>query len=142
MSSTGVTIGYGSEIAVGRGDPLAFTVLAGADDFDFPAQEVDDVEVTHHGSPNGTKEFIPGLRDNGEVSFQIHYVPASDTDTVLQAIADSREAVQIRITPANGGTAEYYAAYCKRYGRTAPVQDKMMAEVSFRINGRVAAPGT
>jgi len=139
MSSTGVTLGYGTGIRIGRGDPVVWTELDGVGDVDFPNGEADEVEVTHMKSPARTKEYIQGLIDNGLVAVPVHWVPGSDTDVLLTAIRDSGEAVQIEFTaPGAGASAEPFAGFCKTYKRTAPINDKMMAEAAFRINGLVA----
>lgn len=36
-----------------------------------------DIEVTHLGSDDATKEFIPGLTDAGELSFSVNYLAAN-----------------------------------------------------------------
>lgn len=140
--STGVNIGYGTIVRVGRDDGagnITFTQLLGIDDIDLPSAQADEIEVTHMQSPNNTKEFIGGLIDNGEVSIGMHYVPGSDVDVLLQAIADTRETIQLEFTVANGGTAETYAAFLKQYQRHAPVKDAMKADATFRISGKVVA---
>jgi hypothetical protein len=140
MSSTGVTLGFGLGVDVGRGDPIAWTEVVGIDDIDFPAGEADEVEVTHMKSPNRTKEYIAGLIDNGSVTVPHHWVQGSDTDILLTALRTSGETIQIRFTTAEAGaTPEAYAGFLKSYKRTAPVNDKMMADADFRINGLVVA---
>lgn len=137
MSSTGVKIGYGTRIRVGRGEAPTWTTLDGVGDVSFPVSEKDEHEVTHMQSPDGTKEYIPGLRDNGEVTVPVHYVPGSDTDTLLSEIDVSGETIQLEFTAANGGAPEAYAAFCKRYSRTAAVNGPMNAEAVFRVSGRI-----
>lgn len=137
MSATGVTIGKGASIEVGRGEPIVFTKLAGIGDVGFPEQAVDEIDVTHQDSDDGAKEFIAGLTDNGEVSVNLHWVPESPTDILLQAIRASRETVQLKFSAPGMAAPEIYAGFCKGYARTAPVGEAMMATVMFRISGRV-----
>lgn len=135
MSSTGVTIGYGTIVEIATITEPEFVKLAGIGDVTFPVNETEEVEVTHQESPGRAKEFIAGLTDNGEVSVPVHYVPLSPTDMLLNSIRATGETVQIRFTAANGGPPETYAGFCKRYARTAPVQGAMTAEAVFRISG-------
>ena len=139
MSSTGVTIGYGVVVRVGRGPTPTWTTLVGVSDTGFPTFERDEVEVTHHGSPDGTKEYIPGLKDNGEVALTIHWVPGSPTATLLQEIHANAELVQVQWTPPNGGLPEAYVGFLKGLVRTSPLNEAMVYEATFRINGVVEA---
>lgn len=48
-------------------------------------------EVTDHDSPDGTKEFIPGLKDGGEVPLEGNLIPTDNTQTGLLAAVDIDE---------------------------------------------------
>ncbi|NVK57324.1 MAG: hypothetical protein HWE26_17105 [Alteromonadaceae bacterium] len=137
MSATGVTIGYGAKIRIGRGEIPEWTELKGIGDFDFPQGENDEVEVTSHTSPNRTKEYVAGMLDNGTLAVPMDYVPDSDQDILLRVLAANGEIIQIEVTAA-GGTPEVYAGFVRSYGRTAPVQGKSAATLNLRINGIVS----
>ncbi|WP_199925140.1 phage tail tube protein [Neorhizobium sp. SOG26] len=64
----------------------------------------DCIDTTHMQSPGRRREYIAGLIDNGEASFEINYIPGSDTDILLRTLMDSGETVQHRITFPNGVT--------------------------------------
>lgn len=138
MSTTGVGIGYGALVRIGRGETPAWTPLVGVGDFDLPAGEADEVDVTSHSSPNRTKEYVAGLRDNGSLSIPLDYVPESDQDTLLRVLHRTGELIQIEITAVGATTPEVYAGFVRTYGRTAPVQGKSMATLTLRINGIVS----
>lgn len=137
MASTDVTIGYGVLVEIGRGATPVFTAIVGLADTGFPEAVADKIEATHHQSPGRTKEYIPGLIDNGEVSMTIHWVPGDPTDVLLRAIHASGEAVQVRFTPPNGGVPETFAGYLQSLTPAAPLNDLMMYEAGFVINGLV-----
>jgi len=131
-------IGYGSKVRIGRGVTPTWTELAFIGDLEMPDEQIDEIEVTHMQSPGRRKQFIAGLTDGGEVSIPMNYIEGSATDTLLQAIKASAENVQIEITLTADGTAETYAGFLKGYARTAPINDKMMATATFRLNEVVA----
>lgn len=137
MSATGVKIGYGTKVRVGRGNPVAWTPLIGLEDVSFPNAQSDEIETTHMESPNRTKEFIQGLNDNGESALTLHWIPGSPVDVLASAIKASGEVVQLEYTATNGGVAEVYAAFLKGLERLAPVNDKMTATLTFRILGQI-----
>jgi hypothetical protein len=142
MSSTGVNTGKGTTIRVGRGATPTWTKLAGIGDVNMPQAVADEIEVTHMDSDR--KEFISGMTDSGEVAVELHWVPGSATDVLLKACQASGETVQIEFSVPAPTTLdpaareiEVYAGFVKAYNRTAPVNDKMMAEVTFRLSGLV-----
>lgn len=130
-------LGYGSTVRIGRGETPTWTELAFVGDVDAPDEQTDDVEVTHMKSPGRRKQFIAGLTDGGEVSVPMNYIPGSPTDVLLKSIKSSGEEVMIEITLGEDGEPETYAGYCKGYGRTAPVADKMMATAVFKLSEQV-----
>jgi hypothetical protein len=92
-------------------------------------------------SPNGRKQFIPGMTDSGEVSVPLNYVPGNATDVLLQSLRASREEVLIEFTIGEDGTPETYSGFLKGYSRTAPVNDKATATVTFRLNAQIIEEG-
>jgi hypothetical protein len=60
-------------------------------------------------SPKATKEFLLGLRDPGEASMEMNYIPGSISDLKLNAIRDARVSIHARITYPNGVTATFTA---------------------------------
>lgn len=139
MSFTGVQLGYGAKIRIGRGVTPTWTALEGCGDFDFPQAESDEVKVTSHSSPNRTHEYVPGFTENGVMTVPIDWVPGSDQDILLRVLQQTGEIIQIEATPAGAGqTAEVYAGFVKRYGRSAPVEGKSSATLAFRINGIIS----
>lgn len=139
MPATLASIGYGTQVRVGRGEIPTWTTLAEIKDVTWPVAESDDIEATHMESPNRTKEFISGLTDNGEVVVPMNWVPGSDTDVLLADLQSTGELVQVEFTSNEvGALPEIYAGYVRRYSRTSPVNDVQMAEAAFRISGLVA----
>lgn len=142
MSATGVRTGKGTTIRVGRGAGPDWTKLVGVGDVSMPQSVADEIETTHMESDR--KEFIAGMTDSGEVSVEVHWLPGSPMDIALKACQASGETVQIEFSvPAPTALepaarlVEVYAGFVKAYNRTAPVNDKMMAEVTFRLSGLV-----
>jgi hypothetical protein len=48
-----------------------------------------DIDVTNHDSPDGYQEFIPGLKNGGEVPFTGHLLPTEEGHLGLAAAVDS-----------------------------------------------------
>lgn len=70
----------------------ATVTLGGVTGFALPPWSRDSVEITAHDSPGYTKEFIPGLNENGEATWELNWLPGNATDEVLEALKGEREA--------------------------------------------------
>ncbi len=138
MSTTGVGIGYGATIRLGRGADPTWTGLVGIGDFDLPTSEADEVDNTSHSSPGRAKEYGAGMLDNGTMSVPLDYIPDTEQDILLRVLNRTGEIIQIEITPAGAQTPDVYAGFVRSYGRTAPVQGKSTATLVLRINGVVS----
>lgn len=108
--------------------------------FGLPDSERDEVEVTHLKSPDEFKEYIGGLKDGGEVTVGLNYVPGSLTDVAVRTAKDDGDVRAIRfVIPDQDGDPEWMIdafGFVKGYGR-GPVQagDKIEASVRIRITG-------
>lgn len=136
-------IGWGGKLYVATDDTEAtLTQLAEVRECGFPADDVDEVEVTHLQSPNRRKEYIAGLRDGGEFNATLNYIPGSATDVLLTAALETGTTRKIRIVipdDSGTGTADWNivtSAFIKKY---AP--DNMepgaaiTATATFRVTG-------
>lgn len=67
--------------------PLNFARVGGIRDVDGPSMSSDEVEVTTNDSPQQWKEFIAGLKDGGDISFDMIYDIADATQSGADADA-------------------------------------------------------
>ena len=71
---------YGSKLQLGDGAVSeAFTDIAELLELTPPSESRDDIDVSNHQSASSTKEFIPGWRDPGEVTFKANWLPTNST---------------------------------------------------------------
>lgn len=128
-------IGYGSIFEIGNGaNPEVFTAIAEVFDLTPPSDTMDMVDVTHFGSPNRTREFVSGLVDPGECSFEMNFVPGSASDMAIQAWKVSGEGKTCRITYPNA-TTWTFTGYLTGYEPAVPLEDKMTATVTIKVTG-------
>jgi hypothetical protein len=106
-----------------------------------PSATLDQIDVTHMTSPNRNREFIPGLNDTGECSFEMNYVPGSTSDDRLLELLNLPVGTErrryCRISYPNGVTDTFYASLVG-YAPAIPVDDKMSASVTFKVSGSVS----
>lgn len=140
MPDTAALLGYGAKVSVASADsPDNFTELAEITNIKPPSATVDMIDVTHMQSPDRRREFIAGLIDPGECSFDMNYVPGSESDVllneILDAAADERRR-RVRMTFPNNVRFTFWGELMT-YEPDVPTDDKMSAAVSFRVSGAI-----
>jgi hypothetical protein len=135
-------IGHGTTFAIFDTTlvPPAYVVLAEVTNITPPALARDMVEATHTESPDKWREFIPGLRDAGEVTLELNFLPEGAATTRLLALINSDEPSQSRIR-FNDAAPEIdwvFTAFLSAFEPEAPVEDKMTASVTFKLTGKPA----
>ncbi len=53
-----------------------------------PSISVDTIDVSSHDSPNAFREFVAGLIDAGEISFEGNLIDLDQSDEIMDAIED------------------------------------------------------
>lgn len=144
MPASGAMLGYGSvfEIAT-ENSPDAYVAMAEVSKIEPPKFKLDQVDVTHMQSPGRYREFIDGLIDSGEVSFEMNFIPNNSSDQRLWALLSLPTGVSharnCRISFPNGSTWSFLATLVG-YDPTVPTDGKMTANVTFKVSGTVT-PG-
>lgn len=135
------SLGYGSLFSIESQDsPGTFVELAEVMNITPPSSKVDQVDVTHMQSPYRRREFIDGLVDPGECSFEMNYVPGSASDLILldiinTPVGETRRRT-CRITYPNL-VKDTFSANLQSYEPDVPTDDKMTATVTWRVTGSV-----
>lgn len=139
MAETEAMIGYGSKFELhDGGSPGTYDEIAEVFNITPPSDSIDVIDATHMQSPDATREFILGLRDPGECSFEINFVPGGDGDTAIQAWRDARERRSCRITFPNNVTWTF-SGLLTGYEPAAPTDDKMTATVTIKVTSSYMA---
>jgi hypothetical protein len=134
---TAATIGHGSSFALGDGaQPEVFTTIAEVYDITPPSETSDVIDATHMSSPGNMREFIMGLTDPGEASFEMNFIPGSASETAILAWRAGRVSKNCRITFPNGWRWTFLAL-CTGYEPALPADDKMTATVTAKVTGTV-----
>lgn len=101
-----------------------------------PNPQIADVEATHMAST--AREFIAGLTDYGDGTFEFNYIPNNATDVLVRAaIADKvvRD-FKIVLPIADGSTQEITGqCICKGWVRADPIDNRMTATLTVRYTG-------
>jgi len=143
MAESEATLGYGTVFAIGITSgptPASFVDMGEITNVTPPSSTVDQVDVTHMSSPDRRREFIDGLINPGECSFDMNYVPGSASDVLLLEIVNTPlgdpRSRRCKITYPNGVEDEF-TGNLATYEPTLPTDDKMTATVTFQVTGVV-----
>lgn len=141
MTETQAMIGYSSKFQVADvvdSSPLNLVDLEEILKITPPNPEVEQIDATHSQSPDRRKESIDGLIENGECEVQMHYVPGSTTDELLNGILDTPAGENrtriCRIVYPNQKT-HTFSANLKSYKPDVPIDNKMTATATWKVTG-------
>ena len=136
--TTTATIGWGAAFWLANAS-ATLTELAEITSITLPNAQVADVEATHFKSPNRRREYISGLIEDGEGSFEMNYNPGSATDILVRAAREDGVARAYKIVVPDGAATWEVTGTCivKGYERSVPMDDRMMATLSVRFTGAV-----
>jgi predicted secreted protein len=136
---TAVSLGYGAEFWIDNSSGV-LTQCGEILGVPLPNEQVEEVEATHMASPNRTREFIAGLIDLGEASFDMNYIPGSASDILLREAKDSGENrdYKVVLTETDGSQWKIEGqCFIKGYERAAPIDDRKTVSVTVRFSGAV-----
>ena len=137
----GATVADDAVVNVSVGDETFKSVAEIVGDISIN-QSMDEVEVTHHGSPGRAREYLPTLI-NRDASFSVNFLPG---DVGQQAIAEgifttgSTRNWRISYPPPDAVTSavtQTFSAFLTSFNLTSPLDSQMTAEVSLRVTGPV-----
>lgn len=110
--------------------------LSNATSIDLPSLSREDIDVTDHDSPDGYMEFIPGLRDGGEVSVDCNYRPSRHDDWVMEDFEDDEVHRYRIVLPTAERHAWTFDAFVTGYEPSAPHDDKLETSITFKVSGK------
>jgi len=132
---------FGTLLQIGDGgSPESFTTIAEVSSISGPSLSLDAVEITHHSSTDGWREFVGGLLDGGEVSFDINFLPTDAThnaSTGLLADMMNRTRRNFKLVfPDSGSTTWSFTALVTAFEPAEPTDDKLAASVTLKLTGK------
>jgi len=141
MAASNSILGFGTQFQMGDGGGTeVFTTVAEVRDMTGPGLSMDTSEVTHHQSPGAWKEFVAGLLDAGEVSFDIGYVPTGATHNASTGLVRDMKNRTKRnfkvIFPDVGATTWAFAGFVTGFEPGEPVNDSLTASVTIKVTGQ------
>jgi predicted secreted protein len=93
-------------------------------------------DVTNKDSTNRWREFVTGLVDGGEVSFNIVFNPDATTHTTLAADLVSQTAQAWKILTDSDDTLTF-SGYVTGFSLSAPLDGEQSADLTIKVTGAV-----
>ncbi|WP_315804035.1 phage tail tube protein [Bradyrhizobium sp. SZCCHNS3002] len=143
--ATSASIGFGTLFKSGNGAvPEIFTTIAEVTAITPPAMSRDTVDASHELSPEAWREFIAGMKDGGEVSLEMNFIPGGvDAANLMAELAlTGSAALKNRQIVFPDGSVFAFAAILTGYEPDAPIDDKMAASLTFKVSGKPSLNGS
>jgi len=134
---TTAQIGYGAELWLDNASGT-LTELGEITSISLPNPQQATVEATHFKSPNRRREYIAGLIEDGEGTFEMNYDPGSATDTLIRAALSDGVTRDYKIVLPDGASDTWeVSGQCvvTGYERNVPIDDRMTATLTVRFTG-------
>ena len=128
----------GTLLKMGDGlTPESFTTIAEVADIGGPSFSRESIETTSHDSTGGYREFIPGLREGGEVTFTINFMPEDATHVAAIAQFDDDSVHNWELVyPILPSKKWVFAAFLTKFDTKAPVGEKLSADLTLKVSGK------
>lgn len=143
--TTNARIGYGTTIGyrpLGSQANAAYTVIAEVQDISGPSLSLDTVDATHMTSPNGYRQFIAGLKDAGEVSFDVNFLPADTSQQGVTTALEGGTALEWRLDWPGTTVMWDFVGFVTGFEPASPLDDKMTASITIKLTGDPNLAGT
>lgn len=131
ISSNGVTLGRGAGES-----PEQFTTIGLVTNIGGPDGSATEINTTHLGS--AAMEFLIGLRDEGQVTFDILYDPDNATHQGLLTDRDNKTLREFQLSLTDSTPTTWtFQAYVQGFSMNVAVDEAVTASVTLRISGTV-----
>lgn len=131
------------QVSDGATPTPAFTTVFEALSISGPGMTADVIDVTSHSSTGGFREFIGGLKDGGEVTFDVNLSPQHVThnDTSATGLRKLLQDGTVRafkmIYTDTGNSEDTFNGVVVGFEVSAPVDSQLMASMTIKITGPV-----
>jgi hypothetical protein len=119
---------------------LGTTTIGGLLDVEGPSLERKVIDTTNHGSPNGWMQYLPGLKDGGEVTFSVLFDPDDTSHTsagLVNNLATATAVVSWSLTFSDPTPAVWsFSGFVSKFTPKAPVDGALTADVTIKVSGQ------
>lgn len=129
------TNAFGTTISKGDGsDPQDYTAVGSVLSISGPSLERETYDVTAHDSTDGWREFIGGLKDGGEVEFDVNYDPDEHAPLTLDDF-EGDDPIAWELAFPSGSTWEFDGILTSAESE-APHDGKLEGSFTIKVSGK------
>ena len=114
-----------------------FTDSANVMDIKGPGMSTAEIDVTAHDSADGFKEYLGGLSDGGQVTFDLSWDPSEATHAAMLAVFYAKSTVDWMLTLSDTSLFDF-SGFISGWDPSNPVEGKITASVTIRTSGKPA----
>lgn len=121
------------------GSPSVFSALCEAVSISGIGKTNSLIDVTNFCSPAGTREYIAGLAEGEEVSFEMNYLPDNANQVSLRTSVDSQDTREFRLIITDGSASETFTfhAVCLSWVLVPSVDSQNQITFTAKITGDI-----
>jgi len=117
-----------------------FTTIAEVRDSEGPTFSIGDTEVTYHGATGERKQYIPGLKEGGEVTTPVNLLPMdSSQGSSSGLLSDYKNRTQGRdfviVFSDTNSSKLWFTGYVKNFAPGHPVEGQLTADITLKVDG-------
>lgn len=126
----------GTTIKIGSGSPTTYNTIPEISTFNGPGGNASVIDVTDLSST--AKEKLVGLRDEGQLSFEMNYIPDNTYHAALRTARANKALTPFKISFVDTGTTEWtFNAYVLGFVISGGVDAPYKASVTLEITGAI-----
>lgn len=111
-----------------------FTDVAEVKSISGPNMQTAMIDVTHMGSDNNSREFIPSLIDPGEISFDVNWLPGNATHVSLKNDQKNRTKRNYKIVFTDSSATTYsFSGYVTGISISAAIEDVLGGSITVKL---------
>ena len=116
--------------------PEVFSLIPEIVSFDGPGGSASEIDVSDLAST--AKEFRLGLKDEGDFTFEMMYLPNDTQHQLLQTARTNRTLTSFEITLTDSpASVMTFSAFVREFSLSGSVDDVIRGNVGLRISGAV-----
>lgn len=135
---------YGSVLKIQRLQTGSYVAMTNLKDISGPEINAETLDVTTHDSADNFNEFLAGIADGGEVTFEVEFDPASVAHETLWNDVAERQLHNFRLILPGGSDSLgmiAFAGLLTKIGMGLPVKGSIMAPVTIKVSGKPVYTG-
>lgn len=137
--TTNARVGVGATLGLGNSaSPTVYTNVAEITNISGPEISVEQVEASTLDSTGGYKEFIPGLKDGGSVSFTMNWTNKASQQSIRNLIGGTSNSKFLITLPTSPLSRFRFEGIVESMSWSAEPNAPMTSDVTIKISGAVA----